>query len=168
EKMGVAVPEAMRRMLISCNGIIGCIYHSMDEADVLKIMARNDIATASDGTAYAVSQTRNRYHPRSGSTFPRFLRLARENALMPIETAVYKITALPAAIMGLGGRIGVLAPGFPADITVFDYEKITDRADYQRPWLLPEGIEYVIVNGGIAYTQQKATHNRPGRFYLAK
>ena len=168
EKMGVPLFEAMREMLISCGGIIGCIYHSINEADVLKIMARTDIATASDGIAYAVSQSRNKFHPRSSSTFPRFLRLVRENALMPIEDAVYKITALPAAIMGLGNKLGRLAPGYPADITVFDYERIRDRADYQKPWLLPEGIRCVIVNGEMAYENNSATGNRPGRFYLAK
>jgi len=168
EKMGVTLFEAMRQMLISCKGIIGCVYHSMDESDMLKIMARTDIAAASDGTAYTVSDSQKRYHPRSTSTFPRFLAIARDKALMPLETAINKITSLPADIMGLGHRIGSLAPGFPADITVFDYEKITDRADYQNPWLLPEGIECVIVNGEIAYENSKATQNRPGRFYLMK
>ena len=55
KKMGVPLFEAIRELLISCEGIIGCIYHSMDEGDMLRIMARNDIATASDGTAYAVT-----------------------------------------------------------------------------------------------------------------
>ena len=166
-KMGVPLFEAMRALLIACGGIVGCIYHSMDEADMLRIMRRTDIATASDGTAYAVSQTRGRFHPRSTSTFPRFLRLAREHA-MPIEDAVYKITALPAAIMGLGNSIGTLAPGYAADICVFDHEKVTDRADYQWPWLLPEGISCVIVNGEVAFKNKAATRNRPGRFYLMK
>ena len=168
EKMGAPLFETMKELLVSCGGIIGCIYHSIDEGDMLKIMARTDIAAASDGTAYPVSESRAMFHPRSSSTFPRFLRLVRENSLMPIEDAVYKITALPASLMGLENSIGRLAPGMAADITVFDNKKISDHADYQSPWLLPEGIGCVIVNGGIVYENQKAAQNRPGRFYLAK
>ena len=168
EKMGLALFDAMRELLISCGGITGCVYHSIDSGDMLKIMARIDIATASDGTAYAISVPRDRFHPRSSSTFPRFLRLVREKRLMPLEDAVYKITALPAGLMGLENRIGRLAPGYPADITVFDYEKINDPADYQTPWLAPGGISHVVVNGVIAFENHCPGRNRPGMFYLMK
>ena len=168
DKLGLPLFEAMREMLILCGGTIGCIYHSINEGDMLKIMAQRDIAIASDGTAFANSVSYNKFHPRSTSTFPRFLRFVREKKLMPIEDAIRKISALPARFMGLEDKIGKLAPGFPADIAVFDEEKITDRADYQTPHLAPDGISHVIVNGKIAYKDNSPTVNRSGTFYLMR
>lgn len=157
--------EAMRRALIQCNGIINCIYHSVDEKDLLQIMSRIDIATCSDGLAYDISKMPGKPHPRNMSSFVRFLRMVRENNLMPIEDAVYKITALPALLLGLGDEIGILETGYAADITIFNPDTVADAATYEEPWLKPVGIEYVFVNGELVLEKGRVTDARPGKFY---
>jgi N-acyl-D-amino-acid deacylase len=130
-------------------------------------MSRTDVACASDGQAFALSTLKTKVHPRNTNAFPCFLRTVREKKLMPIEDAIYKITRLPAALMGLGDKIGSLAPGLSADLVVFDYEAIADKGTWQEPWLAPVGIDYVLVNGEIAFGDGRVTEKRPGRFYRA-
>ncbi len=163
--MDITVPDFIRQVLLRCGGAVRCIYHAMDRGDMLKIMARADVATASDGTAYSLDNMPGKLHPRNSSSFPCFLKTVREEKLMSLEDAVYKITALPATLMGLGGKIGLLREGYAADITVFDYNTIADTATYQQANTAPLGIDYVFVNGELVLDHGKITDTRPGQFY---
>ena len=67
-----------------------------------------------------------------------------------------------AHLIGLHDR-GILRPGMVADVTVFDAEKVIDRATYVDPFQYCEGIEYVIVNGQVVLDRGKHTGAKPGR-----
>jgi N-acyl-D-aspartate/D-glutamate deacylase len=102
-------------------------------------------------------------HPRSFGTFPRVLGVyVRQKGLLRLEDAVRKMTSQNAAKLGLHDR-GLLRPGNYADITVFDPDKVIDRATYTQPFQYGEGIEYVIVNGRVVLEQGRHTGARPGR-----
>jgi N-acyl-D-aspartate/D-glutamate deacylase len=73
------------------------------------------------------------------------------------------MTSLPARRVGLFDR-GLLRPGMFADITVFDPDRIRDRATYEEPTRYSEGIDYVIVNGKVVLDGGAMTSARPGRF----
>lgn len=165
ESMGLPLLEGVRRLLIECGGRVQCLYKCMDEGDLLRIMARRDICTCSDGAAYDLHRSFGKQHPRYTGSFPRFLRLAREKRLMPLEDAVYKITGLPAALMGADDRFGRIRPGLDATLTVFDAETIADRATYAEPTLPPVGIDFVLVNGELVLDHGRFTDNRPGRVF---
>jgi N-acyl-D-amino-acid deacylase len=103
-------------------------------------------------------------HPRLWGTFPRVLgRYARDLKVISLEMAIHKMTGLSAANFALPQR-GVIAVGMKADVTVFDPETITDRATYDAPAQLAEGIVHVFVNGSLAWTQNAATSTRSGKF----
>jgi len=72
-----------------------------------------------------------------------------------------KMTAMPAQKLKLNNR-GIIAPRFKADIVIFDYNRIEDKATYDNPRAYPTGIDYVIVNGVIAVEEGKVTGNRAG------
>ncbi len=163
--MKVPVVEFIRQILIRCEGVVRCIYHSIDRTDMLTIMARRDIATVSDGTAYALSAMPGKLHPRNTSSFPCFLRTVREEQLMSLEDAAYKMTALPATLIGLDNKIGYLRQGYAADITIFDYKTVADTATYEKANLKPVGIDYVFVNGELVLDHGQVTDERPGRVY---
>jgi N-acyl-D-amino-acid deacylase len=85
----------------------------------------------------------------------------REKHLLTLEDAVRKMTAFPAARLGLSDR-GVLRPGLKADIAVFDPARVKDTATYTRPHQYAEGVLYVVVNGQIAFEKGVMTAARPG------
>ncbi len=149
------VVEAVR------NGGASAIFHAMDEADVERIMVHPQTMIASDGrlTAPGIGHP----HPRWYGTFPRVLGVfVREKGLMPLETAIHKMTGMPAARMGLVDR-GTISEGAFADLVVFDPATVIDRATFEEPHQYPDGIPFVIVNGVVAVDDGVFVDSRGGR-----
>ena len=95
---------------------------------------------------------------------PRFLgHYVRDEHLMPLESAIRKITSLPAQREHLAGR-GLLKPGYFADVTIFDSTKIIDRDTYNNPAQLSEGVDFTIVNGQIEFDHGTLTGATAGHF----
>ncbi|MEJ7758299.1 MAG: D-aminoacylase [Gemmatimonadaceae bacterium] len=142
-------------------GGANAIYHVLDEGDVRRIMTSPHTMIASDGR---LSQPGEGHpHPRAYGTFPRVLgEYVRVQKLMPLETAVYKMTGMPAKGLGLRDR-GVLREGAFADVVIFDAASVRDQATFTEPHQYPVGIETVIVNGKSAVERGKATGVRAGR-----
>ena len=59
---------------------------------------------------------------------------------------------------------GVVRKGAWADLVIFDPDRVIDAATYADPHRYPVGIEYVIVNGGVALEHGETTRERQGRF----
>ena len=163
EELKLSPADTVVHALDCCGGRVACIYFSIDEGDMLNIMKDMDIAVGSDGygLSFDRSITITDPHPRSFGTFPRFLRLVREHQLMPLEDAVYKLTGLPADILGLRDR-GTLAEGRIADITVFDAERVRDTSEFTDSVRKPEGICHVLVGGEFALRQGRSAGGRKG------
>jgi N-acyl-D-amino-acid deacylase len=104
---------------------------------------------ASDGSVYSPQgQLSNSMpHPRSYGSFPRFLgTYVREQKVVDMQTAIYKMCALPASRLGIKDR-GLLIPGYRADVVVFDPATICELSTYAQPHQFNKGIEHVFVNG---------------------
>ena len=102
-------------------------------------------------------------HPRTyGSTARVLGRYVRERGVIGLETAVAKLSGVPAARIGLRDR-GVLRERAFADVVVFDPATVADLATYERPAVHPVGIRDVIVNGRPAIRDGRETGDRPGR-----
>jgi N-acyl-D-amino-acid deacylase len=87
-------------------------------------------------------------HPRLYGTFPRVLgHFVRERGTVPLPEAVRKMTSQAADIVGWGGRLGQIKDGFPADLVLFDPDRVADTATFERPRQAPVGIEGVWVGG---------------------
>lgn len=137
----------------------GAIYHSISEEDMRRILAHPATMIGSDGLPCDP-----RPHPRLWGTFPRVLgRYCREEKLFSLPVAVHKMTGIPAQRFGLTGR-GLIREGYAADLTLFDAEKILDRATFFDPVQPAAGIAGVWVNGVLAYDSQGAKTQRAGRF----
>jgi N-acyl-D-amino-acid deacylase len=152
-------------LLIENKGSVSTVFAHHTEEDMNLALAQPWCSIGSDGSALATQGPlrRGNPHPRSFGTFPRVLGVyARERGLLKMEDAVRKMTSLNAAKIGLRDR-GTLRVGAFADITVFDPQKIIDRATYEDPFQYPEGIRYVVVNGQVVLDDAKHTGARPGR-----
>ena len=135
------------------------IYFQMDEDDLRRILAHPQAMIGSDGIASMQTP-----HPRLWGTFPRVLgHYAREKKLFRLETAVHKMSGLTAARFGLADR-GTIEVGKQADLVLFDADRITDRATFERPQQACDGIVSVWVNGELSWQQGAATGSRNGRF----
>ncbi len=161
DELGLAPEEAVCDMLLACGGAVAAIYFSIDLDDVLRIMRDMRVAVGSDGYNFPFNLS-YKPHPRSFGSFPRFLETVRRHGLMPIEKAVYKMTALPAGIAGITGR-GIIREGAAADITVFDYDRVRDASAYSNPLVRPEGIRYVFTNGRPSLFEGQLTDVFAGR-----
>jgi N-acyl-D-amino-acid deacylase len=103
-------------------------------------------------------------HPRLYGAFPRFIaRMVRGEKALSLETAVKKMTSGPAGIFGIVNK-GRIAEGYDADINIFDFEKLQDKASYIEPAQFSEGFDLVIVNGLIAVENDRLTGSTGGRF----
>ncbi len=136
----------------------GQITFQMDEEDVRRIMAHPLSMIGSDGIPHDAFP-----HPRLWGTFPRVLgHYARGLGLFSMETAVHKMTGRVADTYGMVDR-GVIRRGAYADLVLFDPATVIDRATFETPMVMSEGIEEVWANGVATFAKAAATGAKPGR-----
>ncbi len=161
--------EAVIRLLLDEEASVGAIFFSMSEEDVAAILASDQVSVGSDGRGQnAEEDSGEATHPRSYGTFARILgRYVREKNVLPLATAVRKMTGLPARRLGFTDR-GLLRPGFAADLVLFDPATVADRANFIRSHEYARGIIHVWVNGRPLIQGGKFTGERPGRVLRKK
>ncbi len=143
----------------------GMVGFGMSEENTARFLAHPFGMICSDGTALATEGplSSGTPHPRNFGTFPRILgHYCRDTKLMPLETAIHKMTGAPAARLKLTGR-GVIAPGAFADLVAFDPDRVADRATFEHPHQYPDGIPHVVVNGTFVIKHGAHTGALPGR-----
>ncbi len=137
----------------------------MSQPDVTLALQQPWVAVDNDseGTSPEGILSQSHPHPRAYGTFPRILaKYVREEKVLTLEDTIRKFTALPAQRMRLTDR-GVLKAGMWADVVVFDPANVRDRATFDNPNQLSEGMEYVLVNGIPVIDQGKMTGALPGK-----
>jgi N-acyl-D-amino-acid deacylase len=157
--------EALFKILIEEDLHVDAIFFSMNEENLKSILKIPYSVIGSDSSARSFDgiTAKGKPHPRGFGSFPRVLsRYVMELGIISQEEAVYKMTGLPAKIFGLKRR-GVIADGFFADITVFDFNSIKDKAGFDNPFHKPEGVHYVFVNGIPALWEGRLTGALSGR-----
>jgi len=159
EESGKEAEDAVYDMMADEEGAVTVVVFAMCEDDIATVMRHPTTFIGSDGIELETGKP----HPRVYGTFPRVLgKYVREEKVITLEEAVSKMTSLPAQKLRLKDR-GLIAEGKLADITVFDPEKIIDKATYQDPHQFPEGIPHVIVNGEVTVRDGKQTDARSGK-----
>lgn len=107
--------------------------------------------------------SRSASHPRSFGSFPRMLsRYVRGFGAITLERAIAQASATAANSVMVYDR-GRIAEGLAADVIVFDYDELADKADFKDPHALSVGMKHVIVNGERVFADGKFTGKRPGR-----
>jgi N-acyl-D-amino-acid deacylase len=149
---GVAPVDALMSLLLEQKCTVGMVSFGQSLDNVTKVLAHPALMIGSDSIPLFAGEgdKPGKPHPRAYGTFPRVLgEYARERGLFSLETAVHKMTGMPAARLRLKNR-GLLAAGYAADITVFDPRTVKDESTYADPHRYPTGIPYVAVNGALA------------------
>jgi len=137
----------------------------MDEDNVRLGLQQPWVSIGSDAEAHQAIPpfTDGAAHPRAYGAFARFLgHYCRDEALVPIEDAVRRMSSLPADNVGLVDR-GRLVAGAFADVAVFDPDRIIDNATYDDPHRYATGVRHVVVNGRVVVSDGELTKETPGR-----
>lgn len=154
--------EAVADLLVSENGGAAIIIQSMDQLDIDTIATLPYSCLISD----AIYAETDRPHPRMYGAFPRMIRdYVKERHVLSMETAVQKMTSIPAARLGLDKR-GCIEPGYYADINVFDPERFRDMATYAEPTQYAQGLTYCFVNGKLAVREDEVLAKSCGTVLL--
>ena len=156
--------DALFDLLIEDQGYTGVAVFGMSEDDVALALQQpwTSICNDSSGASPEGLLGQEHPHPRAYGAFPRILRkYVREEKKLSLEDAIRKFSALPAQRMRLTNR-GVLKAGMWADVVVFDPATIKDVATFAEPNQLSQGMEYVLVNGGLVIDQGRMTGVLPG------
>ncbi|HXX58399.1 MAG TPA: D-aminoacylase [Thermodesulfovibrionales bacterium] len=165
ERVGRRPVEFLFDILLEERLRVGAIFHSMNEDNLRRFLSLPYVMIGSDSSARSSDGPthRGKPHPRGFGTFPRFIgRYVRDEKQMSVSEAIHKATMLPAETFGLTER-GQIRKGFIADLVVFDEERIIDRATFEEPFLKPEGISYVFVNGSPAVREGSQTGVMSGK-----
>ena len=157
--------DALMDFVIADKGQTGALYFMASEQDLITGLKQPWTSIGLDAGAMSLDGPlyEEHTHPRTFGSMPRFLgKYVRDQKLMPLEQAIRKITSMPAQREHLTDR-GLLKVGFFADVTIFDPATIIDRATYTESTKLSEGVDFVFVNGKLAYDHGKLTGVNSGR-----
>jgi len=163
---GKSPEETAMDLVIQDSSRVGAVYFLMSEENVKKQIKLPYMAFGSDAGAPAAEEpwTDGKTHPRTYGNFARLLgKYVREEQVIPLEEAIYKLSALPAERLQLRDR-GRLQPGFKADVVLFDPATITDHATFIDPHQYASGVIHVWVNGTQVLQNGEHTGEFPGSF----
>ncbi len=161
EEWGLDPLSAVLKILLDDELATAMIVHGMCEEDVEKVMSHPYVSIGSDGSVKRLGI--GKPHPRNYGAFPRVIRrYVREKKLLSLTEAIRKMTSLQANKLRIWDR-GILRPGMKADVVIFNYHTIADRATFEDPHQYASGIKYVIVNGQFVVYQGKHTGATPGK-----
>ena len=163
---GKSPEETAMDLIVQDSTRIGVAFFMMNENIVKKQLALPWVSFGSDAGSYSPEGVflKSQPHPRSYGNFIRVIgHYVRDEKLLPLEKAIYKLAKLPATNLKLKKR-GELKIGNYADIIIFDPSKVQDHAVYDKPQQFATGISDVFVNGIAVLKNGEHTNAKPGKF----
>ncbi len=164
-RRGTSPEDTAMDLVVEDDSRVGTVYFLMSEENVRKQIALPWVSFGSDGESLAPEGDflKANPHPRAYGNVARLLgRYVREEKIITLAEAIRRLTSLPAGNLGLDRR-GRVAPGFYADLVVFDPETIADHATFERPHQYSTGMSHVFVNGVQVLADGEHTGATPGR-----
>jgi len=161
----LSLEEAILRIIELCEDKIIVFIEDLSEDNIVKAIKQSCsfIGTNSGFSNIEGGKKGSWIHPRAFGSFPKFLGdYSRDQKLLSWEEAIYKITGKVAQKLGLKKK-GLIKKDYDADLVVFNPEKIQDKSTPKNPFQYPEGIETVIINGGLAYHKGVLSEERYGK-----
>ena len=163
---GTSPEETAMDLIVQDSTRVGVAYFLMDENNVKKEVVLPWVSFGSDEGSYTNEGVflKSNAHPRAYGCFARVIgKYTRNEKLMTLQQAIYKLSKLPATHIKLQKR-GVLKVGNYADVVIFDPNTVQDHATYEKPHQYATGVSDVFVNGVQVLKNGEPTGASPGRF----
>ena len=157
--------ETAMDLIIEDGSRVGTIYFQMSEENVRKEITLPWMSFGSDAESLAPEGVflLSNPHPRAYGNFSRILgKYVRDEKLISLEEAIYKLTMLPATNLRITKR-GAIKKGYYADLVIFDYNTIQDKATFEYPHQYATGMIHVFVNGVQVLKDGEHTGALPGQ-----
>jgi N-acyl-D-amino-acid deacylase len=165
-KMRNTSPEETAMDLVVQDGSrVGTVYFLMNEENVKKQLTLPYMSFGSDAESSAPEGVflESSTHPRAYGNVARLLgKYVRDEKVIPLEEAIYKLTTLPATNLKIKKR-GALREGYFADVAIFDPKTIRDNATFEQPMQYATGMQHVFVNGKQVLKDGEHTGALPGK-----
>ncbi len=165
DENGMDYFDTMVKVLLDADNRVSIVGFGMEEKSTEKILAHPRVMIASDAGSHAPYPPMNRSnaHPRAYGTFPRAIaKYVRERKICSLEEMIKKMTSMPADKLQFNSK-GRLQEGKDADLVLFDYNKIQDKATFMNSAQYPQGIPFVLVNGQVVISEGEHTGAMPGK-----
>jgi N-acyl-D-amino-acid deacylase len=165
EHYGLSPEETAIELVIRDGSRVGTVYFLMSEENVRKQIALPYMSFGSDAGSLAPEGIflNSNEHPRAYGNFARLLgKYVRDEGIISLEEAIYRLTSLPAANLKIKKR-GALKVGNFADVVVFDPNTVNDHATFESPHQFATGMHHVFVNGTPVLKEGEHTGATPGR-----
>jgi N-acyl-D-amino-acid deacylase len=162
---GKSPEETAADLIVEDGSRIQVAYFGMSEENVAREVALPWVAFGSDASSQAPEGVflKSSTHPRAYGNFARLLgKYVREEKRLSLAEAVRRLTAFPAANLGIEKR-GALRTGHFADVVLFDPKAIRDNATFEKPQAYATGMRHVFVNGVEVLRDGEHTGATPGR-----
>ncbi|MGI8950659.1 MAG: N-acyl-D-amino-acid deacylase family protein [Chitinophagaceae bacterium] len=163
---GTPPEETAMDLIVQDSTRISVAYFEMKEENIKKEIALPWMSFCSDEGSYTNSGVFLKFnaHPRAYGSFIRVIgKYARDEKVLSLQQAIYKLAKLPAANLKLQKR-GELKVGNYADVVVFNPATVKDNATFEKPHQYATGVEDVFVNGIQVLKNGEHTGATPGRF----
>lgn len=165
EELSMPAFDACVKVILDADNNVMMMGFGMEESSTEKILAHPRVMISSDAGSHAPYPPMNGRiaHPRAYGTFPRAIaKYVRERKICSLEEMIKKMTSMPADKLQIKDR-GRLEKGKSADVVIFDFNTIQDKAEFTDSHQFPEGIPHVIVNGKSVIYDNNHTGNLPGK-----
>jgi N-acyl-D-amino-acid deacylase len=162
---GTSTFDTAMDLVVEDGSRVQVVYFLMSEDNVRRQIRLPWVSFGSDASSMAPEGVfvKTSTHPRAYGNFARLLgKYVRDEHVIPLEEAIRKLTALPAATLRIKER-GQLTKGYLADVVIFDPKAIGDRSTYQQPHQYATGVRHVWVNGVQVLKDGEHTGAKPGR-----
>jgi N-acyl-D-amino-acid deacylase len=166
KNLGKTPEETAIDLVIEDGSRVGTVYFLMSEENIKKQIQLPYMSFGSDAGALAPEGVflNSSTHPRAYGNFARLLgKYVREEEVIPLEEAIYKLTKWPATNLKIKKR-GEIKEGYFADIVIFDPNSIRDHATFSDPHQYATGVIHVFVNGEQVIDYGEHTGAKPGSF----
>jgi N-acyl-D-amino-acid deacylase len=162
---GKSIQDTAMDLVVEDGSRVQVVYFLMSEDNVKRqiqlpwVSFGSDAASMSSDGVFVKTST----HPRAYGNFTRLLgKYVRDEHAISLAEAIRKLTSLPATTLRIDKDRGQLAPGYFADVVVFDPKTIGDRATYEKPHQYSTGVRDVWVNGVQVLKDGEHTGEKPG------